>query len=163
MFQIRQATEEDIPGIYAIFSDAVRNSMAIWIEDPGTIEDRRAWLLLRRSQDYPVFVAVEDGSVLGYGTLGDFRPYEGFRGAAEHSLYVAPEAQRRGIGRALLTALIAAAQELGKRILVAAVDADNTASIALHLSFGFVETGRMPAVGEKFGRRLDMVLLQRAL
>jgi phosphinothricin acetyltransferase len=163
MFQIRAATEGDLPGIFAIFADVVRNSTAIWIDDPGTIEDRRAWLLLRRSQNYPVLVAVENGKVLGYGSFGDFRPYEGFRGSIEHSIYVAPEAHRRGVGRALLTALIAAAQELGKKVIVAAIDADNNASIELHRAFGFVETGRMPGVGEKFGRPLDMVLMQREL
>ncbi len=163
MFDIRPAGDGDLPGIYAIFEDAVRNSTAIWIDDPGTVQDRRAWLLLRQSQNYPVLVAVEDGTVLGYGSFGDFRPYQGFRGTVEHSLYVAPAAQRRGVGRALLEALIAEARARGKRILVAAVDSGNAASLALHRAFGFMETGRMPGVGEKFGRTLDMVLLQRAL
>ncbi len=163
MFDIRPAGDGDLPGIYAIFEDAVRNSTAIWIDDPGTVQDRRAWLLLRQSQNYPVLVAVEDGTVLGYGSFGDFRPYQGFRGTVEHSLYVAPAAQRRGVGRALLEALITEARDRGKRILVAAVDSGNTPSLALHRAFGFTETGRMPGVGEKFGRTLDMVLLQRAL
>ena len=65
MFQIREAREEDLCGIYAIFADAVRTSTAIWVDDPGTIEDRRAWWLLRRSQNYPVLVAVEGEDVLG--------------------------------------------------------------------------------------------------
>jgi L-amino acid N-acyltransferase YncA len=163
MFDIRAATDGDLPGIFAIFEDAVRTSTAIWIDDPGTIEDRRAWLLLRRSQNYPVLVATEDERILGYGSLGDFRPYEGFRGSVEHSIYVARNAQRRGVGRALLTALVASARKLGKRVLVAAIESTNTASLELHLSFGFRETGRLPGVGEKFGRSLDMVLLQREL
>src|SRR5690606_10205931 len=98
MFDIRPADDGDLPGIYAIFEDAVRNSTAIWIDDPGTVQDRRAWLLLRQSQNYPVLVAVEDGTVLGYGSFGDFRPYQGFRGTVEHSLYVAPATQGRGVG-----------------------------------------------------------------
>jgi L-amino acid N-acyltransferase YncA len=163
MFEIRSAMEDDLPGIFAIFEEAVRTSTASWIDDPGTVEDRRAWLLLRNSQNYPVLVAVEEGRVLGYGSLGDFRPYEGFRGSVEHSVYVASEARRRGVGRALLGALIASAQKLGKRVLVAAVESNNKASLELHVSAGFRETGRLPKVGEKFGRMLDMVLLQRDL
>jgi phosphinothricin acetyltransferase len=163
MFHIRPATEDDLPGIFAIFEEAVVNSTAIWIDSPGALEDRRAWLLLRQSQNYPVLVAAEGERVLGYGSLGDFRPYEGFRRSVEHSIYVAPEARRRGVGQALLVELMRRAEKLGKRVMVAAIDSENAGSLSLHQGFGFREVGRMAGVGEKFGRTLDMVLLQREL
>jgi L-amino acid N-acyltransferase len=163
MITIRGATDADLPGIFAIYADAVKSSTAIWIDDPGTIEDRRAWLLLRAGQDYPVLIAAEGEAVLGYGSFGDFRPQEGFRGSVEHSLYVTAHARGKGIGRKLLTALIEAAKARGKRVMVAAIDATNEASLSLHRSFGFSETGRMPGVGEKFGKPLELVLLQREL
>ncbi|MET0971296.1 MAG: N-acetyltransferase family protein, partial [Tardiphaga sp.] len=81
----------------------------------------------------------------------------------EHSVYVTDEAQRRGIGKMLLAALITEARVMGKRVMVGAIDASNYASLALHEHMGFEETGRMHGVGEKFGRRLDMVLVQLML
>ena len=104
-----------------------------------------------------------DGPVLGYGSFGEFRPFEGFRHTVEHSVYVLDEAQGRGIGRMLLAALIEEARGMGKRVMVGAIDATNYASLALHENMGFEETGRMPGVGEKFGKRLDLVLVQLML
>ena len=166
MANIRPATEADLPAILAIYNDAVMNNTAIWIETPSDLADRAAWLAARQQGGFPVLVA-DDGQaaakVLGYGTFGQFRPYEGFRHTVEHSVYVSDQAQGRGIGKLLLAALITEARLRGKRVMVGAIDATNYVSLALHEHMGFEETGRMNGVGEKFGKRLDMVLVQLAL
>jgi phosphinothricin acetyltransferase len=166
MPKIRPATEADLPAILAIYNHAVMNTTAIWVDTPVDLAERTAWFAARRKAGFPVLVAQESdtpGTVLGYGSFGPFRPYEGFRGTVEHSVYVSGEAQGRGIGKMLLRALIEEARNLGKRVMVGAIDATNYASLALHEHMDFEETGRMPGVGEKFGKRLDMVLVQLKL
>ncbi len=162
MPKIRPATEADLPAILAIYNHAVMNTTAIWVDTPADLAERTAWFAARRKAGFPVLVA-EDAGILGYGSFGPFRPFEGFRGTVEHSVYVSDEAQGRGIGKMLLAALITEARALGKRVMVGAIDATNYASLALHEHMGFEETGRMPGVGEKFGKRLDMVLVQLKL
>jgi L-amino acid N-acyltransferase YncA len=161
--QIRQAGEHDLAAITAIFNYEVEHSAAIWVEKRVTVSDRRAWLAARQAQGCPVLVAEQDGEVLGFGAYGPFRPYEGFRNTVEHLVYIAPDARGKGVGRALLAALIDDARQRGKTVIVGAIDAENDASLALHRSAGFVETGRMNRIGEKWGRRRTMVLLQKEL
>jgi phosphinothricin acetyltransferase len=165
MPKIRPAIEADLPAILEIYNDAVLNSTAIWIETTADLDNRRAWLAARKAAGFPVLVADSGSgdSVLGYGSFGEFRAYEGFRYTVEHSVYVTEEAQGRGVGKMLLKALIEEARGMGKRVMVGAIDASNYASLALHETLGFEETGRMPGVGEKFGKRLDMVLVQLML
>ena len=166
MLKIRPAIEADLPAILEIYNHAVLNSTAIWIETPADLDDRRAWLGSRKTAGFPVLVADSapiSASVLGYGSFGEFRAYEGFRYTVEHSVYVTEGAQGRGVGKMLLRALVEEARGMGKRVMVGAIDASNYASLALHEHMGFEETGRMPGVGEKFGKRLDMVLVQLML
>jgi phosphinothricin acetyltransferase len=160
---IRAATEEDLPTILDIYNDAVLHTTAIWNETAVDLENRRAWFRARRVAGFPVIVAEHDGRVVGYGSFGDFRPFEGYRVSVEHSLYVAADARGRGLGKSLLTALIDEASALGKRAMIGGIDGVNDASLALHGKFGFVEVGRLPGVGVKFGRPLDLVLMQKNL
>jgi L-amino acid N-acyltransferase YncA len=160
---IRPATPADLPAILAIYNDAVLNTTAIWNETPVDLDNRRAWYEARQAQGYPVLVAGGEGTPVAYGSFGDFRPFDGYRFTVEHSVYVAEEARRRGIAAALIEALAANAAALGKHVMVAGIAADNEASIRLHRKLGFIETGRMPEVGFKFGRWLDLVLMQRRL
>jgi phosphinothricin acetyltransferase len=160
---IRPATEGDLPAITAIYNAAVRDTTAIWNETLVDVENRRAWHAARRAQGYPVLVADLGGTVAAYGSFGDFRAFDGYRHTVEHSVYVAAEARRQGIASALVTALVAEAGALGKHVMVAGIAADNEGSIALHARLGFIETGRMPEVGRKFGRWLDLVLMQKVL
>ncbi len=162
MATIRPATEADLPAILAIYNDAVMKTTAIWNEAPSDLEGRRIWFERRRRAGFPVLVADVDG-VQGYGSFGEFRPFEGYRHTVEHSVYVLDEAQGKGLGRMLLAALIAEARGMGKRVMIGAIDASNWASLALHENMGFEETGRLPGVGEKFGARLDLVLVQLTL
>jgi phosphinothricin acetyltransferase len=160
---IRPATEADLPAILAIYNDAVLNTTAIWNETPVDLENRRAWMDARRAAGFPVLVAEEVGRTVGYGSFGDFRPFEGYRVTVEHSLYVEAAMRGRGLGRALLAALIGEARRLGKRAMIGGIDASNEPSLSLHRRLGFVEVGRLPGVGVKFQRPLDLVLMQKAL
>ena len=160
---VRDAVESDLPGILEIYNAAVLNETSIWNDDVADLENRRAWWKDRTSSGFPVVVADLDGSVVGYGTFGVFRPNQGYRFTVEHSMYVASSVQRRGIGSVLLTRLIAEARRTNKHIMVGGIASDNLPSIALHQRFGFAETGRMPQVGFKFGRWLDLVLMQKFL
>lgn len=160
---IRAAPEDDLPTILAIYNDAVLNTTAIWNETPADLDNRRAWFAARRAAGFPVVVADEGGHIAGYGSLSDFRPFEGYRVTVEHSVYVAADARRRGFGAAVLAALIEQARKLDKRAMIGGIDAANAGSIALHEKFGFAEVGRLPGVGVKFGRPLDLVLMQKNL
>jgi len=159
---IRPATESDLPAILAIYNDAVENTTAIWNEKPADLANRKAWFLERTGKGFPVLVAEMDG-VIGYGSFGDFRPFDGYRVTVEHSVYVSKDARGQGAGEALLAALIAEASRMNKHNMIGGIDASNTPSLALHVKFGFEEVGRMPGVGEKFGRSLDLVLMQKVL
>jgi phosphinothricin acetyltransferase len=110
-----------------------------------------------------VLVAVEGDAVLGYASYGPFRPFDGYRRTVEHSVYVAENARRRGVGEALLKALEVEARRAGMHAMIGGVAADNEPSLRLHEKLGFVETGRMPEVGQKFGRWLDLVFMQKML
>jgi L-amino acid N-acyltransferase YncA len=160
--KIRPAAEADIPAILAIYNDAVENTTAIWNETPVDLANRKSWFAERTGRGFPVLVAERDG-VTGYGSFGDFRPFEGYRVTVEHSVYVAKDARGQGAGEALLLALIAEAKRMEKRNMIGAIDAANAASVALHEKLGFGEVGRMPGVGTKFGRPLDLVLMQKIL
>jgi phosphinothricin acetyltransferase len=153
----------DLPALMAIYNHAVVHTTAIWNDAVADLDNRRAWYEARRKVGYPVLVAEVDGTVAGYGSFGDFRAFEGYRFSVEHSVYVAEAMRRRGVASRLLEALVDEARRLGKHVMIAGVAADNDASIRLHLRHGFVETGRMPEVGIKFGRWLDLVFLQKTL
>ncbi len=160
---IRPATEADLPAILAIYNDAVENTTAIWNEKPADLDNRKAWFAERTGKHFPVLVAERDGAVIGYGSFGDFRPFDGYRVTVEHSVYVAKNARGQGAGETLLSALLAEAKRMNKHNMIGGIDASNTPSLALHVKFGFEEVGRMPGVGEKFGKPLDLVLMQKVL
>jgi phosphinothricin acetyltransferase len=114
-------------------------------------------------QGYPVLVAVEEGVVVGFASFGDFRASPGYRYTVEHSVHVRAGRRGSGLGQALMLPLIARARALGKHVMMAGVDADNAGSIRFHERLGFERVGHLREVGYKFGRRLDLVFLQRLL
>lgn len=160
---IRDATERDLPAIVAIYNDAVRHSTAIWSSVDTDVEDRRAWWQLRRSAGFPVLVAEVGLQPLAYASFAPFRPFDGYRYTMEHSVYVAANHRRQGLGSLLLEELVHRAKALGTHMMVAGIDATNTESLRLHARLGFTEVARMPEVGRKFDRWLDLVFLQRRL
>ncbi|MBP2301698.1 GNAT family N-acetyltransferase [Azospirillum picis] len=160
---IRAATDVDLPDIVAILNEAILNTTAVWSLEPTTLDARRAWMMERQAKGMPVLVADLGGCVRGFASYGEFRPWEGYKHSVEHSIYVDAGMRGRGIGRALLAALLEDAGRNGKHVMVAGIDAENTASIRLHAAFGFEEAGRLRQVGRKFGRWLDLLFLQKML
>ena len=169
MVAIRDASDDDVPAITAIHNALIPTTTIEWTDVLHTVEDRRRWLAAKRAAGFPVLVAVDGADpadVLGWGAYGEFRDatrWPGYRFTVEHSIHVRGDVQGRGVGRRLLDALIDHARDAGKRVLVAAIDGENERSIAFHARHGFDHVGRLPGVGEKFGRRLDLVLMQRDL
>lgn len=160
---IRDATEADCAAIAAIYNHAVAHTTAVFSDQVVDAANRIAWRADRLAQGFPVLVAEEAGAILGYASYGPFRSFPGYRETAEHSVYVAPEAQGRGLGRALMVAVIDRARAQGLHILVGGIEAENRASLRLHEALGFVQTGRLPQVGQKFGRWLDLAFMQLRL
>lgn len=161
--QIRNARPADAAAIAAIYNDAVLNSTAIWNDVTVDADNRAQWIADRQAQGFPVLVACDGAEVLGYASFGPFRAFDGYKLTVEHSVYVDATRRGGGIGRALLQALIERARADGFHVMVAAVEAGNTGSIRLHEALGFERTGFMPQVGQKFGRWLDLAMLQLRL
>jgi len=161
---IRPAAAADVAAIAGIYAHAVRCGTASFeLEPPDEAEMARRWRAIVEA-GYPYLVAQADGAVLGYAYAGPYRARPAYRWSVENSVYVAAEALRRGIGRALLDALIAEAERRGFRQMIAVIgDSAQTPSIALHRAAGFRLIGTLEAVGFKHGRWLDTVLMQRAL
>lgn len=160
---VRDATPDDLPSVLAIYNHAAVNTTAVWTDSVSDFAERQDWFLARRKSGFPVLVAEASRQVIGFASFGDFRSWPGYRYTVENSVYVDPAFYRRGAARALLRSLIARAVELEKHVMIAGVEASNDASLALHRSEGFVECGRIPDVGCKFGRWLDLVFLSRQL
>jgi L-amino acid N-acyltransferase YncA len=161
---IRSAQPSDIPVIARIYTHAVLHGTASFeIEPPDESElARRQRALI--AGGHPYLVAEADGVVLGYAYAGPYRARPAYRWSVEDSVYIAPDAQRRGIGRALLTRLIAESEQRGFRQMIAVIgDSAQVSSIELHRALGFRLVGTLAAVGFKHGRWLDTVLMQRAL
>jgi L-amino acid N-acyltransferase len=161
--ELRPAHPEDAPGILAIVNDAIESTTSIWADDPRTLKEQHEWLYAKQASGLPGLVAADGDSVAGWASFGPFRPYPGYRFTVEHSVYVAGTHRRRGIAARLMQELVREARERGLHAMVGAVDATNDASIQLHTELGFREVARMPEVGTKFGRWLDLVLLQLLL
>jgi L-amino acid N-acyltransferase len=164
--KIRPAEPADLPALAAIQNALIGSTTYEWTEEPYTVEDREAWLEARRRDGDAVLVAVDGEEVVGFAGYSDFRDtqrWPGYRFTVEHSVHVAESRQGAGIGRALMAALTDHAHRAGKRVMVAAIDGSNAGSIAFHARLGFVQVARMPGVGEKWGRRLDLVLMQLEL
>ncbi|MEX0546846.1 GNAT family N-acetyltransferase [Raoultella terrigena] len=160
---IRYACKEDCAAIAGIYNHAVLHTAAIWNDKTVDTDDRIAWFEARQIAGFPVLVSEENDAVTGYASFGDWRAFDGFRHTVEHSVYVHPDHQGKGLGRTLLVALINEARRLKKHVMVAGIEAQNHASLHLHETLGFVTTGQMPQVGTKFGRWLDLTFMQLQL
>ena len=162
---IRPATFADIPAITRIYAHAVEHGTASFeLNAPDEVEIARRMSDLT-GKGYPYLAGEIDGALAGYAYAGPYRARPAYRLTVEDSVYIAPATHRRGIGRALLAALIEAAAARGYRQMIAVIG-DSTrqaASIGLHEALGFRHVGILQDVGFKHGRWLDSVLMQRAL
>ena len=160
---IRDAMPSDAEGLMAIYNHAVAHTSARGKGALVGAAGRRQWMAERQAMGFPVLGAVDAQRVLGYASFGPWRAFEGFRHTVEHSVYVHPDHQSQGLGLSLMQALIERARTQHIHVMVAAIEAGNSASIRLHQKLGFEQTGLMPQVGTKFGRWLDLAFLQRRL
>jgi phosphinothricin acetyltransferase len=159
---IRPAGESDLVAINDIYNHYVLNSTCTYQEEPELIEGRRQWFS-HHGPHHPVIVAEADGQVLGWGSLSAYHPRSAFRHTVENSLYVHHQHHRRGIGTLLLQDLIVRARTLGHRAVIAGIDSEQTASVALHTRFHFEKVGQLKRVGLKFGRWLDVIYMELIL
>jgi phosphinothricin acetyltransferase len=161
---LRPATSADVPAITAIYRPAVLHGTASFEQEPPTEAE-----MLRRFEaitgaGYPYFVAEFDGRVVGYAYASAYRTRPAYRFTVENSVYIALDAQGKGVGRALLGTLIDACTAKGFRLMVAVIgDSANFASITLHRRAGFTFCGTIHSVGYKFDRWLDSVIMQLPL
>jgi L-amino acid N-acyltransferase YncA/nitroimidazol reductase NimA-like FMN-containing flavoprotein (pyridoxamine 5'-phosphate oxidase superfamily) len=159
---IRPARREDLDAINAIYNFYVLKSTCTYQEEPETREGRQAWFE-RHGAPHPVIVAEIDGRVVGWGSLSAFRTRSAYRQTVEDSIYVADTHRGQGVGTALLRELLVQARALGHHAIIADIDSEQAASIALHARCGFGEVGRLRQVGLKFGRWLDVVCMELQL
>jgi phosphinothricin acetyltransferase len=161
---LRPATEADLGAIVAIYAHHVRSGTATFeIDPPDASEMTRRWRDVV-DRGLPYLVATSGEEIVAYAYAGPYRPRPAYRFTVEDSIYVRADCAGQGIGSELLMALIAASESAGARQMVAVIgDAANTASIGLHASAGFEQAGVLRSVGWKFGRWLDVVLMQRTL
>jgi L-amino acid N-acyltransferase YncA len=162
--QVRDATDDDMAAVQAIYAFYVSRSAASFEEEVPSVDEMMARRAAITARGLPFLVAVEEGEVLGYTYAGPFRQRSAYRYTVEDSIYVAPFVVRRGIGRVLLAALIERCTDLGYRQMIAVIgDSANQGSIAVHRALGFGQEGVLRGVGLKFGRWVDVVIMHRTL
>lgn len=150
--------------ILAIFNHAILHTLSLYEYQPRSLHDIRLWFDFKAKAGFPVLGLVNDqGQLLGFASYGPFRPQAAFVHTIEHSIYIRPDQQGKGLGNILLQAIIDEASRQQFHSMVAAIDSTNTASIALHQKFGFQHTGTIYQAAYKFERWLDLVFYQLLL
>jgi phosphinothricin acetyltransferase len=162
---VRPSRDSDVEAMLAIYRHHIRRGIEESVDDSGTPEpedlrDRRKNL---RSHRLPHLVATRSGEVVGYAYVVLFRKRPAYRYAVKHSIYVHREHLGRGVGRRLMHELIDACAAAGFRQMIGYIDADNTASLAIHEKSGFHRVGLLPGIAYRYGRWADTVLVQRSL
>jgi phosphinothricin acetyltransferase len=159
---IRCALLSDAAAIASIYNEAILTTTATFDTEPKSVDERVEWLRAHGAK-HPVLVALLDGNVVGWASLTRWSDRPAYDETAETSFYVHSAQRRRGIGRALKQAIIGEAVRLGYHTLIARIAEDSQESIHLNKSFGFVHVGTLREVGRKFGRRLDVHIMQKML
>ena len=159
---VRLAVADDVVAVASLLNAFLATTTIEWTDTPQSTESVLAWL----DRHETVLVAEEREEIVGVAAFGWFRDvvkWPGYRFTVENTIHVREDHWGAGVGRALMQALIDRARESGKHTMVAAIDSANQASIQFHQRLGFIEVGRMPEIGAKFGRWCDLVLLQMSL
>ncbi|HEY3378441.1 MAG TPA: GNAT family N-acetyltransferase [Armatimonadota bacterium] len=156
---IRRATLADLPAVLAIYNHAIRTSPSTFDIDEKTLQEREAWFAAHDAR-HPILVAEDAGGIVGWGTLSPMSTRAGWSRTVEDSLYVRADAIGRGIGTALLRALLDEGRRIGHHVVIAQITAGNAASVALHRRCGFVDVGVAHEVGWKFGRWYDLIIME---
>ena len=162
--QVRPATESDAAAVAAIYGHHVLHGFGTFEEVPPGAEEIAGRIAAVLGRGLPYLIAEESGAVIGFAYAAPFRPRAAYRYTVEDSVYIAPEAIGKGVGKALVAEVIRLCEGLGLRQMMAVIgDTENTGSIRFHARLGFVEVARMPETGHKFGRWLDLVLMHGVL
>lgn len=162
--EIRPAREADLGEIQAIYAHHVLHGTGTFEEEPPDEAEMRRRLAKGEADGYCWLVAADETGVLGFAYYGAFRERTAYRRTVEDSIYVREDVRGQGVGKELVARLIEEATRAGFRQMLALIgDSDNVASIGMHASLGFKRTGVLRATGAKFGRVLDVVIMQRAL
>ena len=163
-FRIRDVAAADIPAITAIYAAEVTTNVATFEEVPPSAAEMTARIEKVRGLGLPYIVAERASVILGYGYAGPFHARAAYRSTLEDTVYIRPDVHRQGVGRALLSEIIARAEAGGYRQMMALIShVPDSASVALHYALGFRMMGIAQAVGYKHGRWLDVAYMQRAL
>jgi phosphinothricin acetyltransferase len=158
--KVRFAQNKDLPKILEILNYEILNSTAIYDYDEKTPEELLDWFAEKQRKGMPLIVAEKDNDVVGYGTYGDFRDKIGYRLTVEHSVYIAKNHRRKGIGGLILKELVEIAKKEGLHIMIAGLDGANMESFEFHKKHGFKEVGTFKEVGFKFDQWLDVTFMQ---
>jgi L-amino acid N-acyltransferase len=158
---IRPAVASDLPALLEIYNEVIAHSTAVFAHTPATLAERTAWYQARLDAGFPVLVAEAPQGLAGFATFGEFRASPGYRYCVEHTVHVHTDWRGQGVGKRLVQALFPLATDLGKHIMIGAVDAANEASLRMHERLGFARVAHLREAGRKFERWLDLVLVQR--
>jgi L-amino acid N-acyltransferase YncA len=162
--QIRHATVADIPEIQAIYAHHVLHGTGSFEEVPPSVEEMEARFQAAAGRGWVWLVAMDASGLLGYAYFSQYRDRSAYRYCAENSIYVREDVRGQGVGKALVAELLKAAEAAGFRQMIAVIgDAENIASVGVHATLGFKRIGLLRAAGLKFGRWLDVLLMQRPL
>ena len=159
---LRPATKADIPAIRGIYNDAILNTTSTFDSTPKSMAEMESWFAAH-DERHPILVMVADGHVWGWASLSRWSDRAAYDGTAELSVYVHPEHRGQGIGRKLMAAILEEGRRAGLHTVISRIEAGNAASIHLHAAFGFSMVGVMKEVGCKFGRWLDVAIMQLIL
>jgi phosphinothricin acetyltransferase len=160
MLTIRQATLDDIEAITNIYNEAIMTTVASFDTEPKTEADRRDWFA-KHGPRRPILVAELNNKVVGWASLSDWSYHDAYASTVELSIYIKEESRHRGIGKRLFKALIEEGEKAGLHTIIARITEGNEGSVHLHESLGFEHIGVMREVGRKFGRMLDVQLMQK--
>lgn len=162
--KLREATADDLPAITAIYAHHVRHGTGTFEEDPPSEIEMAARMAKVQAAGCAWLVAESQGRVQGFAYYAQYRDRSAYRFSAEDSVYVRDDVRGQGVGKALVAALVESAARRGFRQMIAVIgDSENVGSIGLHLAAGFRQVGVLRAAGMKFGRWVDVVLMQRPL
>lgn len=157
--QIREARPGDVPAITEIYNEAVATTTGTFDTEPGTVEDRTDWLQAHDSR-HPVLVAEREGCIVAWGALSPFSERRAYAGTAEIHVYVSAGDRGQGFGTSIVQALLAEGRRSGLHAILARIASGNDISRHIHESLGFREVGTLREVGTKFGRLLDVHILE---
>jgi len=160
MLTIRSASIKDLDGITNIYNEAISKTVATFDTEEKSIDDQKIWFQEHGPKN-PIIVAEENGNILGWAALSKYSTRCAYSNTAEISLYIKDKYQGRGIGKKLMEKIIQEGKKAGLHVILARITEGNEKSVYLHKSVGFEHVGVLKEVGMKFGKQLDVYLMQK--